>query len=202
MDAFTRMDLEQVISDLAPRRNPKDDPLGALENASGDLSNITDKGLPLSDLEDARCYLDDATDDMGVDDLRGVIKKVHEYLSRTVTALDEYSENLTARADDVYAAVRAMTDEPEADTIDPDSLISELEFRGYEVRRIDHRLDTRPVQAEERATSVVAAHTLPPAASPAPAQSKPRRPRAPRKPRLALVPAEEPKRRAAWGADL
>lgn len=214
MDAFARMDLEAVIADLMPAKTyPADDPYNAVDKATDDLCNLTDRGLPTGDLEDARCYLDDATDDMDATELRGIVAKASEYLSRAITALDEHGGKLTPATEELSAAVRKFTDADHDEPMDPEALLAELEYRGYTLARVPRggRGGQMPVRARRTAPAV-----QPPPAPTAPAtvtscephlatvtpilQIRPRKPRAPRKPRIAaLAPAP---RIVAWGADL
>ena len=141
-DAFVKMDLEQVIRDVSPRPDADNDDRGISECGDA-VSNATVDGfsLVINTLEDAREALDDDEPDG-----KTVLAAMDKVIA-AISQIEDFRGTLDEKLDALYQAERKLTDAlDERDTvIDPDDLLAELEFHGYQLVKVPRRPAVAPV---------------------------------------------------------
>lgn len=130
-DAFTRMDLERALSDLAPRKEDTDHT--ALDKSITGLEDASPSGFDavIDTLKDARDSLDEDAPDG---------KTVLAAMDRVIFALGQLEEFRDTFNDKVSETVRKYDDfmgsNEDRGKIDVDDLIAELEYRGYQIIKV------------------------------------------------------------------
>jgi hypothetical protein len=144
-DAFTRLDLERILWDLAPKHDPASDDDAGVENAMDKIVNASADGfsLVLNTLEDAREALDDDAPDgktvlAAMDKVIAAIGQIEDFR----TTLDQSIDDAGSKQN---ALISGEDERREAWKIDPESLIAELEYHGYQLVKMPRRPAVAPV---------------------------------------------------------